>query len=135
MLDNVGIGKKWNITLSQESGVAVVHPIVAQLDFRNSCEFEETLADLIREGYHQLVVDLELVKMIDSCGLGAMIDGFRKLDGIGHISLCHLDKNLTAMMRLTRLEEVFHISKTREEAIASIAQNAGNLQTSPQADD
>jgi len=107
--------QKWDIQKDEE--VATIRPNGCKLDFSNSDEFESLFKGLLDEGYMRVLIDLRYVTFMDSCMLGILVDGYRKVAGTGEIGLCHVDDNIGNVLELTRLNEIFNIYKTLEDAL------------------
>lgn len=107
--------QKWYVEKNQDS--VTIRPGGCKLDFSNCDEFEELLQNLLNEGFDRVLLDMRYVAFLDSCMLGILVDGYRKVAGRGEIGLCHLDDNVRNVLELTRLNEVFRIYETLEDAL------------------
>lgn len=107
--------EKWDVQRSE--GYVTIRPNGCKLDFSNCDEFEQLLQNLLDEGYNRVVLDLRYVTFLDSCMLGILVDGYRKVAGAGEIGLCHVDENIRNVLELTRLNEVFAIYPSLEDAL------------------
>jgi anti-sigma B factor antagonist len=79
----------------------------------------ETLADLIADGHHHLVVDLQGVDFLDSTGLGVLVGGLKRVyphDGSFQL-VCNQERILN-VFRLTGLINVFSIHPSVQDAIS-----------------
>lgn len=96
--------------------VAVVSP-GEQLHVANAAGFKHKVLDLIMEGERNILVDLEDTIFIDSTGLGTLVSLLRLVRGHGgDLRLANLNDDLLDLFMLTRLETVFEIGQTREQA-------------------
>jgi anti-sigma B factor antagonist len=78
---------------------------------------------LFEEGKHNLVVDLQAVRFVDSSGLGALVSGFKNASSRnGNLKLAGLQLQVKSMFELTRLHRVFEIYTDSGEALASFQQ-------------
>ena len=77
---------------------------------------KEDLVSYVNKGYRIIVLDLSQVKFIDSSGLGALIAARRALHSDGELALCGANENVTSMFRLTRMNKVFRMYDTAENA-------------------
>lgn len=112
---------QWEIIKMDDQQSAVIRPHVARMDFSVANAFEPMLFELIDAGFFKLVVDMEHVRFLDSCMLGCMVDGFRRLKGQGWIRICNPDPNVRSVLKLTRLCEVFPIFESLDEAMSEAA--------------
>ncbi len=109
--------------LVEEQGDAVV--ISPQGDLhRETAEGFQILSDeLLGEGRQYFVVDLGEVSFVDSAGLGALVRLYKRVRiGEGDVRLARVSPNVMQIFDLTRLNRVFDIFPSPEEAAASIKQ-------------
>ncbi|MBM3224526.1 MAG: STAS domain-containing protein [Candidatus Tectomicrobia bacterium] len=98
----------------------VVKVHAKRLDARAAPEFKSKLTSLIQEGHTQLVVDMTQVDFLDSSGLGAMIAGLKLLGGNGEIVLCGVNPKLMSLLKITRVDKLFRLFATPEEALTGL---------------
>ena len=100
-----------------ESVIIFVHE--DRLDANNSEELKREMNRLFESGSIHLIIDLNDVHFIDSSGLGALVSGFKNAATIhGSIKLCSLQSQVKSMFELTRLQRVFDIFQTTDDALA-----------------
>jgi anti-sigma B factor antagonist len=82
--------------------------------------FRDAIRGLMAEGHKHLVVDFSRVEFIDSTGLGDLA-GLRAaaVKVGGNLKLSGLSKRLHDLLILTRMDQVFEIFPTADEAVAS----------------
>ncbi|MDX2129243.1 MAG: STAS domain-containing protein [Chloroherpetonaceae bacterium] len=83
-------------------------------------EFHQALRLLLTEGSKQFVVDLAKVSYMNSSGLGAMTSAltFVKNSG-GNLKLCQASERIKSLFVVTKLDRIFEIYETQDEAVAS----------------
>jgi anti-sigma B factor antagonist len=97
--------------------VLVITPQVEYLDASNSKDFRRELTDLV-EPKAKVVLDLGKVQFVDSSGCGTLLFYLRQLSAIGgDVKLCGLNRPVRALFELIRLQRVFEIFNTRDEAV------------------
>jgi len=75
---------------------------------------------LVEEGKTQILLDLALVKHIDSNGLGELIASHVTLDNRGGaLKLMHITESVHELMSMTKLLAVFDIYDNESKALAS----------------
>ena len=80
----------------------------------------ESIRCLAREGKTQVLLDLALVKHIDSGGLGELVSSHVTLDERGGVlKLMHMTESVRELMRITKLLTVFDVYDDEPEALAS----------------
>lgn len=98
----------------------VVKPLEKRFDALVATDFKERMGDLIRDGQEWLILDLEEVDFIDSSGLGAIVASLKMLGGKGDLLIAGPSDKVMGLFRLTRMDRVFQVFKTRDEALASL---------------
>lgn len=95
------------------------------LEGEDSVAFRDRVKALIADGRTRIVVDLGQVKFIDSFGLGSLVSALRVVRSAnGDLKLAHVPSSVESVLRLTRLNTVFEIHATCEDALKSF-QEAG----------
>ena len=80
----------------------------------------ESIRCLAREGKVQVLLDLALVKHIDSGGLGELVSSHVTLDeNGGALKLMHVTESIQQLMTVTKLLTVFDVYDDEPEALAS----------------
>jgi anti-sigma B factor antagonist len=112
---------------SHEQGGRTVVEVGGEIDVYTAPVLRERLNDLVGEGHHHLVVDMQGVDFLDSTGLGVLVGGLKRVrahDGSLHL-VCTQEKILK-VFRITGLTKVFPIHSTVSEAVeASGGTSAG----------
>jgi len=109
-----------NFKTESHGAVMVVMVREERLDAHNSNELKVEMNRLFESGTRNLVVDLKEVRFIDSSGLGVLVSGFKNASTHqGSIKLCCLQTQVKSMFELTRLQRVFDIYQTIDEALES----------------
>ena len=82
----------------------------------------ENFRDLIEQGKKKLIVDMGQVSYINSSGLGILIGGLTTIRNKGgELKLLRLEKRMRELLRITKLDCVFEVFESEEEAIASFS--------------
>src|SRR3954454_18245678 len=87
--------------------------------------FKHQLIDYINEGNRSIVLDLKAVSFIDSSGLGALVSSLKAIGGDGDLVLCGTGGTVASMFKLTRMDKVFRMFGTTEEAVAALTSDSG----------
>ena len=109
------------LSVTRERGVAVVAPTVKRLDASVAPAFKQAVVQLIEGGDTRLVLDLGGLEFLDSSGLGAMVSILKALGPRGAVAVCNAKGGVLSLFQLTRMDKVFPILASREEAIAKAA--------------
>ncbi len=80
----------------------------------------EKLHELIENGTREVVVDLRDVDWMNSSGLGILIGGLSALrKSGGDLRLATVTEKIEEVLRITKLDRVFDIYPTIEDAVSS----------------
>ena len=97
--------------------VFVVQPLVKRIDSATATDFKATMIDYINGGNMRIVLNLSNVDFIDSTGLGMIISTLKSLGRDGIMTICCLSDIVKSLFSLTRMNRLFEISPSVEEAI------------------
>jgi len=92
-----------------------------RLDAASAPALRRELGRAIFEGSRRLVLDLSEVNFIDSNGLSALVWALKKLDNDGELVISGACSTVMIMFKLTRLDRVFRIFSSQEQALAALA--------------
>src|SRR6185436_16317796 len=100
------------------SGVAIV-AIDGQLIVGNRQELKSLVQDGLDHGERKFLIDCSQTGYIDSSGLGALVSLAKKVRDLGgELRIAGLNEDLRSLFELTKLDTLFHISPTADEALA-----------------
>ncbi len=89
-----------------------------RIDAHNSSELKDYILQMIERGETHIIVQLEHVRFIDSSGLGALLSGHKNtLAKSGRFALTNIQQQVLSMFELTRLNRVFEIYDSVNEAV------------------
>ena len=101
------------------SGVAVVHA-EGQLIVGNRQELKTVVQAALDQGERRLLIDFSRTGYIDSSGLGALVSISKKIrEAGGELRLAGLNEDLRSLFELTKLDTLFAIAETPQQALAS----------------
>jgi anti-sigma B factor antagonist len=107
--------------LSEENGITILEPS-GEIDLHTSPQLREKLQALLKARTPRLIVDLGAVNYMDSSALATLIEYLRDAAAhSGQLALCRLQPRVRTVFELVRLNELFSIFNTREEAISSLS--------------
>ena len=105
------------IAVENIGDVTVVVLPVEELDAGNAGKFKLEIAPLL-EANTKLVFDLNDLRFTDSSGLGFFLSCLRKLQAKGgDLKLCGMSKQVRMTFELVRMQKIFNIYGTKEEAV------------------
>ncbi|HEX2545960.1 MAG TPA: STAS domain-containing protein [Ramlibacter sp.] len=108
------------LAISEERGVSVFRPTVRRLDASVAPAFKQAAVKAIEAGATRVVLDLGELDFLDSSGLGAMVSILKALGHRGSIAVCNARGAVLSLFQLTRMDKVFTIAASRDEAIARL---------------
>lgn len=107
------------------SDVTVVR-VEGQLIVGNRQELKTVIEQALGQGARKLVIDCTDTGYIDSSGLGALVTMARKArEQGGELRLAGLNDDLRSLFALTKLDTLFMIGSTVDEALESFRGGGG----------
>ncbi len=95
--------------------------VEGQLIVGNRQELKQKVLDELEGGERRFLIDFERTGYIDSSGLGVLVSLSKKIrEQGGELRLANLNEDLRTLFELTKLDTLFQISNSREEALASL---------------
>ena len=83
-------------------------------------KFKGEIADLIDNGFTNVVLDMSGVPWINSTGLGILITGYHSLKAAeGSMKICNVKERVLSIFYISQLENIFQVFETMDEAMAS----------------
>ncbi len=101
--------------------ILIVKPLEKRIDASSSTDFKGKMVDWINGGNHRIVLNLSEVDFIDSSGLGAMVSSLKSIGNNGDLVICGIRDTVMSLFRLTRMNRVFQIFASEEEALNALA--------------
>lgn len=99
-------------------GVTVVQ-VDGQLIVGNRHELKELIQAALDSGERRFLVDFSRTGYIDSSGLGALVSISKRIrEAGGELRLSGLNEDLRSLFELTKLDTLFTIMETPEQALA-----------------
>ncbi len=101
-------------------GIAVLN-VDGEIDIYTAPHFKNAISELIAQGHTNILIDMTRVDFMDSSGFGTLLSATKPLRPVGgSISLCCCNEAISRMLEITRLNTLFHVFLSREEALASL---------------
>lgn len=103
---------------SIEGGVVV--RVVGEIDYSNSAELRVALIAAAQTDPGKVIVDLAGVGYMDSSGVATLVEAVQALkSGSGQLILCCLQSKVRGMIEIAKLDSVFAIADTVDDAVGS----------------
>lgn len=98
----------------------VVVAVGGEIDLGTAGQLRDHLTESIRDGAHDVVLDLSAVTFMDSTGLQVLIATQRRLDPLGGtLRLVGLRSGVAKVLKVTGLDESFPAYETVDQALAA----------------
>ncbi len=108
-----------SFTITKQGDVSIV-AIEGQLIVSNRQELKQKMLEELDGGARKLLVDFTQTGYIDSSGLGVLVSLSKKIrEQGGALRLAGLNDDLRTLFELTKLDTLFQIADTRDQALAS----------------
>lgn len=102
--------------VDQNPELATITP-EGEVDLNVSRDFQLALRQTIDQKPSKLVVDLSQVPYMDSSGVATLVDALQQARKIGsELVICGMQPKVLSIFEITRLNDVFKIVKTLDEA-------------------
>ncbi|MAC77396.1 MAG: anti-anti-sigma factor [Rhodobacteraceae bacterium] len=90
-----------------------------RIDAARAIRFKDEMREAMGEDPDRIVLDLSKVAFIDSSGLGAIVASMKQLDPGRRLDLAGLTPTVDKVFRLTRMDTVFALYPSVEDALAA----------------
>ncbi|MBR9843382.1 MAG: STAS domain-containing protein [Rhodobacteraceae bacterium] len=107
-----------NLSSQEAAEICIVSVNEPRIDAAVAIQFKDRMRDKTDDAGARVVLDLGQVNFIDSSGLGAIVAAMKQLGPNRRLDLAALNPNVDKVFRLTRMDRVFHIFDTLEDALA-----------------
>lgn len=103
-----------------KTGDHSVVDVKGEIDVYTAPKLREKLIELVSEGSHNVVVNLESVDFLDSTGLGVLVGALKRVKAHdGTLALVCTQDKILKIFKITGLTKVFPIYDSVEEATGS----------------
>jgi anti-anti-sigma factor len=107
--------------IQEEHGSIIVEVVdLNKATLLDAAEFKEILTQDIAAGRKKIIIDLTECEFIDSTFLGAIVISLKRIAELGgKMRLVGVQPEVESMFKLTKMNKVFEIFETREDALES----------------
>ncbi len=106
-----------NITSEMTGDLQILTVQEKRIDAVAAIQFKDTVRELTAQHDAGVVLDLSQVEFIDSSGLGAIVASMKQLGKERPLHLAGLTPIVSKVFALTRMERVFKIFKSPQDAL------------------
>lgn len=107
-------------TLAEKAQIVSVN--ATRIDAAMAIQFKEDMRNETQAGASRIILDLSAVEFIDSSGLGAIVAAMKQLGSDRKLDLAGLTPTVDKVFRLTRMDTVFNLFATLDEALEGAAE-------------
>ncbi len=105
------------VTIEKRGEVTIVVLPGDTLDASNAKELKQDILPMLG-GDAKVIFDMSQLRFVDSSGLGAILSCLRQLNaGGGELKLCGISKPVRTLFELVRMNRIFDIFTSKEEAL------------------
>jgi len=106
------------LTLHPTPTASIIHVNAPRIDAPNALQFKEDMRRLTSTGTGRFILDLQSVDFIDSSGLGSVVASMKQLKPGQTLELAALQPIVEKVFKLTRMEAIFTIHESADQACA-----------------
>jgi anti-sigma B factor antagonist len=106
-------------------GVTVAKLCDTRLDAAQAVRFKESLREISETGADHVVLDMTDIAFMDSSGLGAVVTVMKQMGRTKKLELAALSPAVAKVFTLTRMDKVFSIYLSVEDALNHEMKAAG----------
>ena len=108
------------LSTKTEEALRIVSVHEERIDAAVALEFKDAMRLETDSGTETIVLDLTMVKFIDSSGLGAIVASMKNLESGRKMALAGLTPTVERVFQLTRMDTVFSVFTTVDGALAEL---------------
>ncbi len=110
-----------SLTSTEADGAQIVTVNADRIDAAMAIQFKEDMRSETESGPARVILDLSLVQFIDSSGLGAIVASMKAMGRDRKLVLAGLTPAVEKVFRLTRMDTVFPLFVSLEDALCDLA--------------
>ncbi len=108
------------VVKDKKVGDAVVLVVEGEINFNSSPDFRKAFLKVLDSKAQKAVINLAGVAYVDSSGLATLVEAHQKIKNIGgRLKLASLTPKVKSLFEMTKLEKLFEIYATEEDALKS----------------
>ncbi len=107
------------IKIEPKKGLTVCM-IEGEIDINSSPDLKKTFDKLISQKVPKLVINLSKVTYVDSSGLATLVEILKNMRSYGgKMRLTNLSSKIKSLFEITKLDKLFEIMASEEEAVSN----------------
>ena len=114
-----GVDVDLTLATNEVEGATII-AVGGEIDVYTAPKLRDKITELVGQGHHDLVIDMEGVDFLDSTGLGVLVGGLKKVRAHdGSMELICAQDRLLKIFRITGLAKVFTIHESESAALGA----------------
>ena len=105
------------LTSEVEADICIITVHSSRIDAAAALAFKDGVRAAAQDGPDKVILDLSAVTFIDSSGLGAIVASMKHLAPDRALILAGLGPTVQKVFKLTRMDQVFTLHETRQQAL------------------
>ncbi|MFH0839926.1 MAG: STAS domain-containing protein [Candidatus Omnitrophota bacterium] len=90
------------------------------IDINTSPQVKKLFDKVMKDKFAKVLIDLQKVEYIDSSGLATLVEILKNIKNYGgRLKLSNLSNKVRSLFEITKLEKLFDISDSQDEALKS----------------
>lgn len=107
------------LNCEENEGVRIITVAANRIDAASAIRFKEDMRHRTDGSPNRVILDLSAVDFIDSSGLGAIVASMKQMGPDKRLDLAGLTPVVDKVFRLTRMDTVFRLFTSRDDALAT----------------
>jgi len=108
-----------SVKIESKAGLTVCY-VDGEIDINSSPGIKKNFDKLIAQKTPKIVVNLAKVTYVDSSGLATLVEILKNMKSYGgRLRLVNLSQKIKSLFEITKLEKLFEIMATEEDAIST----------------
>jgi len=104
----------------EKKGEVSVFKVTGDIDIESAPQVKKTFDKAITSASKQVVINLQEVSYVDSSGLATLVEILKNMRSHGgKLKLANLSAKVKGLFEITKLDKLFDITQSEEEAINS----------------
>jgi anti-sigma B factor antagonist len=125
-ITKIDIGAEYSEEIKKISGLV-------ELDIENQAYFVDIINTILDDGITNIIVNMEFISYIDSSGLWALFEGFKKArQKNGKLVLLNPTKDVRRVLDITKMSSKIKIASAEKDAIEYIESSDQDINNSDQ---
>ena len=108
------------LTSTERGGARIITVKADRIDAAVAIQFKENMRTETEGGPERVILNLSEVSFIDSSGLGAIVAAMKQLGAERRLDLAGLTPMVEKVFRLTRMDTVFTLFPSLEDAMTEL---------------